>query len=96
MTKAEIVAEISKKTGIPRAEVLTTIEAFTETIKGTLHEGDGVYLRGFGSFVLKTRAKKIGRIISSNTSIEIPEHKIVSFKPAKEFAEEIKEKFTKL
>lgn len=95
MTKAEIVADISKKTGISRTEVLTTIEAFTETIKNALNEGDGVYLRGFGSFVLKTRAKKIGRIISSNTSIEIPEHKIVTFKPAKDFADDIKEKFTK-
>lgn len=93
MTKAEIVAEISKKTGIPRAEVLITVEAFTETIKTALVKGEeGVYLRGFGSFVLKTRAKKIGRIISNNTSIEIPEHKIVSFKPAKEFSEEVKNK----
>ncbi len=93
MTKAEIVAEISRKTGISRAEVLTTVEAFTETIKEALINGEeGIYIRGFGSFILKTRAKKIGRIISNNTSIEIPEHKIVAFKPAKEFSEEVKHK----
>ncbi len=82
MTKAEIVNEISKQTGIDKATVLTTVEAFMTSVKGSLESGENVYLRGFGSFILKKRAKKVARNISKNTTIEIPEHNIPAFKPA--------------
>ena len=85
MTKADIVNEISKKTGIDKANVLTTVEAFMATIKDSLSEGNNVYLRGFGSFILKKRAPKTARNISKNTTIIIPEHNIPAFKPAKTF-----------
>lgn len=86
MTKADIVNEISKNTGIDKAAVLTTIEAFMTTVKDTMSKGENVYLRGFGSFVVKKRAQKTARNISKNTTIIIPEHFIPSFKPAKTFA----------
>ncbi len=85
MTKADIVNEISKNTGIDKAAVLTTIEAFMTTVKDSVAEGDNVYLRGFGSFIVKKRAQKTARNISRNTTIIIPEHFIPSFKPAKTF-----------
>lgn len=85
MTKAEIVNEISKKTGIDKATVLTTVEAFMESVKESLENDKNVYLRGFGSFILKKRAQKTARNISKNTTIIIPEHNIPSFKPAKTF-----------
>lgn len=85
MTKADIVNEISKSTGIDKAAVLTTIEAFMSTVKDTMSKGENVYLRGFGSFVVKKRAQKTARNISKNTTIIIPEHNIPSFKPAKTF-----------
>ena len=90
MTKADIVSEISKKTGIDRATVLTTVEAFMESVKQSLSDGDNVYLRGFGSFILKKRAQKTARNISKNTTIIIPEHNIPAFKPAKSFTTSIK------
>ncbi len=89
MTKAEIVNEISKTTGIERAAVLETIEKFMEVVKDSLSHGEPVYLRGFGSFIVKTRSEKTARNISKNTTI-IPEHKIPAFKPAKVFMEDVK------
>ena len=92
MTKAEIVADISEKTGIEKMVVLATVEAFMEEVKGSLSDGENVYLRGFGSFIVKTRAEKTGRNISKNTSIVIPAHNIPAFKPAKSFVNQVKEK----
>jgi len=92
MTKAEIVNDISEKTGIEKIDVQTTVEAFMSSIKNALESGDNVYLRGFGSFVVKTRAKKTGRNILKNTTIEIPAHNIPAFKPAKTFVEGVKSK----
>ncbi|MDO5074302.1 MAG: HU family DNA-binding protein [Bacteroidales bacterium] len=89
MTKAEVVKEISKKTGIENAAVLATVEAFMETIKTSLAANEPVYLRGFGSFILKKRAEKTARNISKNTTLIIPEHHIPAFKPAKTFSEQI-------
>lgn len=90
MTKADIVNEISKNTGIEKMAVLKTVEAFMETLKGSLSRGKNVYLRGFGSFVVKKRAEKTARNISKNTTIIIPEHFIPSFKPAKTFVTKVK------
>jgi DNA-binding protein HU-beta len=92
MTKAEVVAEIANKTGIEKVTVQHTVEAFMETVKGSMIKGDNVYLRGFGSFVIKRRAEKTGRNISKNTTIIIPAHNIPSFKPAKTFVNEVKSK----
>ena len=85
MTKADIVSEISKKTGIDKSTVLTTVEAFIGVVKDSLAGGNNVYLRGFGSFILKKRAPKTARNITKNTTIIIPEHYIPAFKPAKSF-----------
>jgi len=90
MTKADIVSEISKNTGIEKVTVQKTVEAFMETVKGSLVKDNNVYLRGFGSFIIKKRAKKTARNISKNTTIIIPEHFIPSFKPAKSFASKVK------
>lgn len=90
MTKADIVTEISKKTGIDKATVLSTVEAFMESVKESLTNEENVYLRGFGSFILKKRATKTARNISKNTTIIIPEHNIPAFKPAKTFTQAIK------
>ena len=90
MTKAEIVNEISKTTGIERAAVLETIEKIMEVVKDSPSHGEAVYLRGFGSFIIKTRSQKTARNISKNTTIIIPEHNIPAFKPAKVFMEEVK------
>jgi DNA-binding protein HU-beta len=92
MTKAEIVSNISDKSGIEKADVLAAVEAFMEEVKNSLEKGDNVYLRGFGSFIIKTRAEKTGRNISKNTTIKIPAHNIPSFKPAKVFVEGVKSK----
>lgn len=92
MTKAEIVTSISEKSGIEKTDVLATVEAFMEEVKESLKNGDNVYLRGFGSFIIKTRAEKTGRNISKNTTIKIPAHNIPAFKPAKVFVEEVKNK----
>ena len=91
MTKADIVSEIAKSTGIDKATVLETIEKFMETVKDSLAEGENVYLRGFGSFIVKTRSQKTARNISKNTAIIIPEHTIPAFKPAKVFMEQVKQ-----
>ncbi|MDQ3193349.1 MAG: integration host factor subunit beta [Bacteroidota bacterium] len=90
MTKADLVAEISEKTGIEKIAVQTTVEAFMKSIKTSLEKERNVYLRGFGSFIVKKRAEKTGRNISKNTTIIIPAHNIPSFKPAKSFVEKIK------
>ena len=92
MTKADIVSEIAKTTGIDRANVLETVEKFMEVVKDSLVHGENVYLRGFGSFIIKVRSEKTARNISKNTTIIIPEHKIPAFKPAKVFMEEVKNK----
>ena len=90
MTKADIVKEIAKKTGIESYTVLTTIEAFMETVKENMAKEENIYLRGFGSFIVKKRAEKTARNISRNTTIIIPEHYIPSFKPSKMFTGAVK------
>ncbi len=91
MTKADLVNEIAKKTGIEKISVQNTIETFMESIKNSLENNENVYLRGFGSFVTKKRAQKTARDISKNTTIVIPEHYIPSFKPSKGFLKQVKE-----
>jgi len=90
MTKADIVNEIAEKTGIEKIAVQATVESFMKVLKNHMSEGKNVYLRGFGSFIVKKRAEKTGRNISKNTTIIIPAHYIPSFKPAKTFAEKVK------
>jgi DNA-binding protein HU-beta len=90
MTKADIVAKISEKLGIEKGDVQATVETFMTEVKTSLEEGENVYLRGFGSFIVKTRAEKTGRNISKNTTIKIPAHNIPAFKPAKVFVEGVK------
>ncbi|MBR3699378.1 MAG: integration host factor subunit beta [Bacteroidales bacterium] len=90
MTKAEIVAEIAAKTGIEKGAVQTVVENFMEVVKSSMANGNNVYLRGFGSFIIKTRAEKTGRNMSQNISITIPAHKIPAFKPAKVFMNAVK------
>ena len=90
MTKADVIAEISDKTGIDKADVTSTLEKFFEVIKSSLSEGENIYVRGFGSFINKKRAKKVARNISKNTAMVIDEHFIPSFKPAKVFVEQVK------
>ncbi|MBQ5844109.1 MAG: integration host factor subunit beta [Alistipes sp.] len=90
MTKADIVTEIAKKTGVEKVQIQAIVESFMEEIKDSLGRGENVYLRGFGSFIVKTRAEKVARNISKNTTITIPEHKIPAFKPAKTFAAKVK------
>lgn len=85
MTKAEIVNEISQKTGVDRKEVLQIVEGFMESVKTSLANGKNVYLRGFGSFVVKHRAEKVARNITNNTTMIIPAHDIPAFKPSKDF-----------
>lgn len=90
MTKAEIINEIADKTGIDKADVQVSVEAFFTVVKNNMAKGENVYIRGFGSFVNKKRAKKIARNISKNTAIVINEHFVPSFKPSKIFVEKIK------
>ncbi len=90
MTKADIVSEISKNTGIDRNTVLSTVEAFMETVMGSMTQGENVYLRGFGSFVVKKRAAKAARDIQNETTIIIPERFVPTFKPSQYFAERLK------
>ncbi len=92
MTKAEIVNKISDSTGLEKAEVLTVVENFMKEVKESLETGENVYLRGFGSFIVKKRAEKTGRNISKNTTIVIPAHNIPAFKPAKVFVNGVKNK----
>ena len=90
MTKADIVNKITKKTGADKQAVLNTLEAFMDTVKESLSREENVYLRGFGSFIVKKRAQKTARNISKNTTIIIPEHNIPAFKPAKTFTLSVK------
>ncbi len=90
MTKADIVNEIAKKTGIEKVTVQRTVEEFMDSVKGSMVAGNNVYLRGFGSFIVKKRAKKTARNISKNTTIIIPEHFIPAFKPSKSFINKVK------
>ena len=92
MTKADIVNEIEKNTGIEKVQVQQVVEYFMENIKETMMAGNNVYLRGFGSFIIKRRAQKVARNISKNTTITIPAHNIPAFKPSKTFAGEVKAK----
>jgi DNA-binding protein HU-beta len=90
MRKSDLVNNISEKTGIPKVDVLVTLETLLKEIKTNLADGENIYIRGFGSFITKKRAAKIGRNIKRNIAIEIPEHYIPAFKPSKEFIGEIK------
>ena len=90
MTKADIVNEISKSTGIDKASVLETVEKFMEIVKDSLANEEDVFLRGFGSFIVKTRSQKTARNISKNVTIKIPAHNIPAFKPSKEFTAKVK------
>jgi DNA-binding protein HU-beta len=90
MTKAELVSEVAAKTGIEKVAVQETVESLMKVIKTSMSKGESVYLRGFGSFIVKKRAQKTGRNISKNTTIIIPEHNIPAFKPAKTFSEKVK------
>jgi len=90
MTKAEIVSEISNKTGLEKQAVQTIVETFMTSVKGALAKNENVYLRGFGSFIVKQRAKKTARNISKKTTIVIPAHKIPAFKPCKTFVNVVK------
>ena len=90
MRKADLINKISDKTGIPKVDVLVTLETMFKEIKNSMASGENLYIRGFGSFIIKKRAAKIGRNIKKNTSVSIPEHFIPAFKPAKEFVHEIK------
>ncbi|MFT4722737.1 MAG: DNA-binding protein HU-beta [Flavobacteriales bacterium] len=92
MTKADIVNSIADKSGIEKVDVLNVVEAFMSTVRGSLEKGENVYLRGFGSYIVKTRAEKTGRNILKNQAIIIPAHNIPAFKPAKSFVERVKTK----
>lgn len=91
MRKADLVSNISEKTGVPKVDVLVSLETFFTEVKDSLAGGENVYVRGFGSFIVKRRAKKIGRHIKKNKAIEIPAHYIPAFKPSKIFVERVKE-----
>lgn len=90
MTKQDIVTLVSKQTGVDKTTTLNVVESFMEQVKNTLAKEENVYLRGFGSFILKKRAKKTARNITQNTTMIIPEHNIPAFKPAKIFFEAVK------
>ncbi len=92
MTKADVVSKIADQIGLEKTTTLAVVEAFMSTIKSSMEDGKNVYLRGFGSFIIKTRAAKTGRNISKNTSVQIPAHNIPAFKPSKTFTESIKKK----
>ena len=92
MTKAEVVSKIASKTGVEKVTTLAVVESFMSEIMSSISENEAVFLRGFGTFKAKKRAKKTGRNIKKNTTIIIPEHHIPSFKPAKIFVQEVKNK----
>lgn len=91
MTKQEIVTRIAKQTGMEKTIVMTVVEAFMENVKEAMIGGNEVFLRGFGSFIIKQRAEKVARNISKNTTIVIPAHSVPAFKPAKTFLDAVKE-----
>jgi len=90
VTKADVISQIADKTGIDKADVSVTVEAFFNVVKNSMADGENIYVRGFGSFINKKRAKKIARNISKNTAIVIDEHYVPSFKPSKVFVNKIK------
>ena len=90
MRKSDLINNISDKTGIPKVDVLVTVESLIKEIKENISKGENIYIRGFGSFITKKRAAKIGRNIKKNIAVHIPEHHIPAFKPAKEFVAEVK------
>lgn len=90
MRKADLINKIAEKTEIPKVDVLVTLETMFKEIKSSLAQGENIYIRGFGSFITKKRAAKIGRNIKRNTAVHIPEHFIPAFKPAKEFMQDVK------
>jgi DNA-binding protein HU-beta len=90
MRKADLINRIADKTGVPKVDVLVTIESFFKEIKTTMSQGENIYIRGFGTYLVKKRAAKIGRNIKKNLSVHIPEHYIPAFKPSKEFTAELK------
>ena len=90
MRKADLINKIAEKTNIPKVDVLVTLETMFKEIKLTLSQGENIYVRGFGSFITKKRAAKIGRNIKRNPAVQIPAHFIPAFKPAKEFMQEVK------
>ena len=90
MTKADVINQIADKTGIDKSDVTASVEAFFSIVKNSMSSGNNIYVRGFGSFITKKRAAKIGRNIKKNIAVEIPEHYIPAFKPAKEFVTDIK------
>ena len=94
MTKSDVINEISEKTGIDKLDVQASVEAFFSVVKTSMADGKNIYVRGFGSFVNKKRAKKIARNISKNTAIVIEEHYVPSFKPSKIFIDKIKKNVT--
>ena len=89
MRKSDLINNISDKTGIPKVDVLVTIETMLKEIKENISKGENIYIRGFGSFITKKRAAKIGRNIKKNVAVQIPEHFIPAFKPSKEFVSEV-------
>ena len=95
MTKADLVADISEKTGVEKVAVQATVESFMQSIIDTMENGENVYLRGFGSFIVKHRAEKTGRNISKNTTLIIPEHYVPTFRPAKTFVDGVKSEVKK-
>jgi DNA-binding protein HU-beta len=92
MRKSDLINQIAEKTGIPKVDVLVTLETMFKEVKDSLAQGENLYIRGFGSFITKKRAAKIGRNIKRNVAVEIPEHYIPAFKPSKEFIAEVKTK----
>jgi DNA-binding protein HU-beta len=90
MTKAEVISAIAKSTGIDKSTVLSVVEAFMESVKGSLADNENVYLRGFGSFIVKKRAQKTARNITKNTTVIVPAHNIPAFKPVDSFMETVK------
>ncbi|TAM94690.1 MAG: integration host factor subunit beta [Chitinophagaceae bacterium] len=90
MRKSDLINNISDKTGIPKVDVLVTLEAMFKEVKESLGRGEHIYIRGFGSFITKKRAAKVGRNIKKNVAVNIPEHYIPAFKPSKEFVAEVK------
>ncbi len=95
MRKSDLITNISDKTGIAKVDVLVSLETMLKEIKESLAKGENIYIRGFGSFITKKRAAKIGRNIKKNVAVEIPEHYIPAFKPSKEFINEVKEMHSK-
>ena len=91
MRKSDLINNISEKTGIPKVDVLVTVETLIKEIKENISKGENIYIRGFGSFITKKRAAKIGRNIKKNVAVHIPEHYIPAFKPSKEFVNEVKQ-----